>query len=385
MKTLIHLFVSSFLMCSALNAKQHANELPKLSGPSLDQKPTVIMPDPVKWNFNPQKIWEIDKAGEDDFGRPGELRIGKNGTFYVRDFDKKHSYIFNAEGALQKKFAYQGEDKDISMYINCFTFGGNVVVGAMDKLHFYTGDGAMIKSVPNNIFTRFPLAFMSKSEYLVAPGSLAGIPAGIAEITKVNLESGKDKKFAEIELNEEEKALPPGGVIVGLIPQILTAFDEKNERIFYCKNSEFKIFIADLDGKILDSFGREAGRINVSLGARKEHLNFFLKDMPDETITDMAKGLPGKLAYFHHIQINDEFLYIFRMTEFSIKLTKQVIDIYSLDGEFLYTGTIQFENGLSLKNVNGLQISGNSLYALLSDENGKSKIVKYKIDIPILR
>ena len=123
-------------------------------------------------------------------------------------------------------------------------------------------------------------------------------------------------------------------------------------------------------------------RINVSLNARKEHLSFFLKDMPDSTITSMAKGLPGKLTYFHNIQINNGFLYIFRMTEFSTKYTKQVIDIFSLDGEFLYTGEIQFENGLSLKNVNGVQIKGNNLYALLLDENGKSKIMKYKIKIP---
>ena len=96
----------------------------------------------------------------------------------------------------------------------------------------------------------------------------------------------------------------------------------------------------------------------------------------------MAKGLPGKLAYFHNIQVNNGFLYIFRMTEFSRKYTKQEIDIYSLDGEFLYTGAIQFENGLSLKTVNGVQIRGNSLFALLFNEDGKSKIVNYKIDIP---
>ena len=99
----------------------------------------------------------------------------------------------------------------------------------------------------------------------------------------------------------------------------------------------------------------------------------------------MAEKLPRKLAYFHHIQVNDGFLYIFRMSELSTKTTRQAIDIYSLDGEFLYAGTIQFENGLSLKSVNGFQIKGNSLYALLTDENGKSRIVKYKIDIPLKR
>jgi acetyl esterase/lipase len=307
------------------------------------------------------------------------------GILYLRDFDKKLSYIFNAEGTLLKKFALEGEDHEIARYINCFTFGENVVIGAMDKLHFYTRDGELIRSVPNNIFMRFPLAFIDNSAYLVAPGALAGIPGGTAEITKVDLAGGKDSRFAEIKLNEEEKALPPGGVIVGLTPQILASCDEKNGRIYFCKNSDYSIFIADSDGNILKRFGRELERVPVSLEERKEHLRFFLKDAPDERITSIAKGLPGELAHFHNIQVNDGFLYVFRTTEFSTKLTRQVIDIFSLDGEFLYTGTIRFEDGLSLKNVNAVQIRGNSLYALLADENGESRIVKYKIDIPSAR
>lgn len=360
-------------------------DFPERMGPYLGQASPDIAPEKGTWNFKQRKVWEIDKAGNEDFARPGEPRIGNQGFLYLRDFDKKFSYIFDAQGALLKKFAYEGENKEVAKYINCFTFGENVVIGSMDKLNFYTSDGALIKSVANNIFMRFPLAFINKSEFLVAPGALTGLPSGTAEITKVNLESGKDERFAEIKLSEEEKALPPGGVIVGLIPQILASCDDKNERIYFCKNSEYKIYIADADGKILYCFGREPERINVSLDARKEHLRFFLKDMPDERLTSIAAGLPGKLAYFHNIQINDGFLYIFRMSEFSTKLTRQVIDIYSLDGEFLYTGTIQFENGLSMKNVNGLQIRGNGLYALLSDESGKSRIVKYKIDIPVKR
>ena len=354
----------------------------KFADPHPGQTLTGQTPEETTWNFNQQIVWVIDKAGNEDFGRPGEPRIGNKDILYLHDFDEKFSYIFDAQGELLKKFAYEGENKEVSRYINCFTFGENVVIGAMDKLHFYTDDGELVKSLPNNIFMRFPLTFINKAEFLVAPGALSGLPAGTAEITKVNLESGKDIKFAEVKLNEEEKALPPGGVIVGLTPQILATYDDKNERIYYCKNSEYKIYVADLNGNTLNSFGKELERINVSLDARKEHLKFFLKDRPDETITNMAKGLPGELAYFHNIQVNNGFLYIFRMTEFSRKYTKQEIDIYSLDGEFLYTGTIQFENGLSLKTVNGVQIRGNSLYALLLNEGGKSKIVKYKIDIP---
>jgi hypothetical protein len=187
------------------------------------------------------------------------------------------------------------------MYLNCFTFGENVVIGAMDKLHFYTSNGELIKAVPNNIFARFPLAFMNKSEYLVGPGALSGIPKGITEIIKVNLESGKDEKFAEIKLSDEEKVLPPGSFVVGLVPQVLATYDDKNEKIYFCKNSEYKIYVADLNGKILNSFGRDLKTINVSLDERIEHLKSFLKNRPEETITKMANGLLGKLAYFYNI------------------------------------------------------------------------------------
>ena len=123
------------------------------------------------WDFNPQKIWEIDKAGDEDFGRPGEPRIGAKGILYVHDFDKRLSYIFDPQGKLIKEFAHEGEDEEVSRYINCFTFREYVVIGAMDKLHFYTSGGELIQSVPNNIFGRFPLAFFNKTEYLVAPGA----------------------------------------------------------------------------------------------------------------------------------------------------------------------------------------------------------------------
>ncbi|TFG77771.1 MAG: hypothetical protein E4H23_08415 [Chrysiogenales bacterium] len=383
MKKLI--LVGYLLAIVAVFVSAQQGDLAKNMGRDPGQSLHDIKPEKGTWNFNKRKVWEIDKAGNEAFGRPGEPRIGDKGILYLRDFDKKFSYIFDADGALLKKFAFQGEGKELSNYINCFTFGETVVIGAMDKLHFYTGDGELIKSVPNNIFIRFPLAFMNKSEYLVAPGALAGLSAGMAEIVKVNLESGKDEKFAEIKLSEEEKTLPPGGVIIGLIPQILAAYDENNKRIYFCKNSEYEIFAADADGRILNRFARKTERINVSLDARKEHLSFFLEDMPEERITSMAEKLPGKLAYFHTIQVNEGFLYIFRMSGLSTKTTRQAIDIYSLDGEFLYAGAIQFENGLSLKTVNGIQIKGNSLYALLQDESGKSRIVKYKIDIPLKR
>jgi len=163
------LIIIFLLVVSATTLFSREKEFSILTGPYLGQTPPGITNEHSTWNFNQQKVWNIDKAGNEDFGRPGEPRIGNKGILYLRDFDKKFSYIFDAEGALLKKFAYEGENNDISRYINCFTFGENVVIGAMDKLHFYTSDGELIKSVPNNIFMRFPQAFLNKSEFLVAP------------------------------------------------------------------------------------------------------------------------------------------------------------------------------------------------------------------------
>ena len=335
------------------------------------------------WNFNPQKLWEISKTGDENFGRPAEPRIGNDEILYVRDFDKKFSYIIDKDGDVTSTFAIQnGENPDIPMYINCFTVDDEVIVAAMDKLYFYNNTGKLLNTLPNNIFVRFPYTFIDANKIFLGPGALAGIPNGTADITLVDVKNNKEQKFAEITLSEVEKNMPPGGVVVGLIPQILMAYDKENGKVYYAKNSDYKIYCADENGNIISSFGRNIPKKFVSIEQKKDHLKFFVGDnMTDEQITQMVTGMPDSLAYFHNMIFNNGLIYVLRMNELSTESHSQEIDIFSTDGKYLYNGAIDFGD-YYYQNPGNVQIKDDTMYAILINKNGEKVIVKYKLNIP---
>ena len=69
---------------------------------------------------------------------------------------------------------------------------------------------------------------------------------------------------------------------------------------------------------------------------------------------------------------------------------QQGIDIFSLDGKYLYCSRIMFDKGARIMGLDvlrgiearGIFIKGSHLYAALEDEEGSQVIVKYKITLP---
>jgi acetyl esterase/lipase len=89
MKKAIRIGYLTAIVTISVYAQQ--GDFPKPTVPNPGQTPPVKTSETGTGNFNPQKVWEIDKAGNEDLGRPGEPRIGDNGILYLRDFDKKFS------------------------------------------------------------------------------------------------------------------------------------------------------------------------------------------------------------------------------------------------------------------------------------------------------
>ncbi len=233
--------------------------------------------DPAKplkgeWNFAPAAVWSIDRAGADTLMRPGEPRVSRDGKLYFHDFDRHLSYIVGEKGELLGTFAGMGEGPGlVSRYVNCFTSDGRVIVGAMDKLHFYDSEGRFISSTPNNIFASFPLVFTSDDVFFTGPGALANLPDGKASIRRVNVTSGETKPIHEFTMGPDEQ-VKFGGVILGVIPQIDMAYDPQGGRLYFARNDRYEIFVSDLDGKIVDSFGLPKERVPVTEDDLKHHL-----------------------------------------------------------------------------------------------------------------
>lgn len=334
------------------------------------------------WAFKMEKVWEVQQAGEDKLLKPGELRVADDGTMYYRDFEQGYSYIIDRDGKLIGKFAPKGNNEgELSFYFNCFPAGKFIVICAPDKLHYFTREGKFVKAIPNNLFARFPLAFKDDREFWAGPGALGDAPGGTAEVTNINLASGKETTVYKFALSDDEKKPSGGGVIVGLTPQAKMALDPKTDRIYFGKNSDSIIYRIDGNGDKIDSFSFTMNRYPVSKADKESH--FARSGLPKERMASMVGVLPDRMAYYNRMQVVDGLLYLFSAENISGTPTGLIVNIFSPNGAHLYSGRIQVENGWHIYfSPENLQLTSGFVYATEENDQGDKKIVKYKVALP---
>jgi hypothetical protein len=97
------------------------------------------LPAKGEWRFNPERVWAVDTAGNDAFGRIAELLVSEEGSVCVRDFGRNVSYVFDKNGSFIKRFAPQGEEAgQLPHCLNRFRAGDKIVLAAPDKLHYFS-------------------------------------------------------------------------------------------------------------------------------------------------------------------------------------------------------------------------------------------------------
>jgi len=334
-----------------------------------------------KWTFEMEKVWEIQRIGEDELLRPAEPRIADDGTLYFHDFERHVSYIIDGEGQLVSTFAPRGSEVgEVPMYVNCFPAGDYVVICAMDKLHFFTNQGQFVKAVPNNPFVHFPLAFKNDNEFWVAPGALGDAPESLAVVTYINLASGEETTVHEFARSDVEKKPSGGAVVVGLTPQIRMDFDRQSDRIYFGKNSDTVIYCYAGGGGEGESFSFTGVRHPVSEQDKRNHFAKF--DIPEEYLISIIEALPDQMAYYNRIQVVDGLVYLLSVNGIDHAQTGQDVNVYSPDGRHLYYGRIQVEDGWHISGPDNLQMAQGIMYAVQENDAGDKRIVKYSIALP---
>jgi hypothetical protein len=348
------------------------------------QTPMTPMKDrPLKgeWSFCPEKIWEANKAGNDDFGRIAELLVSDQGYIYIRDFEHNISYIFDEKGHFLKKFAPQGnEEGQLSRYLNRFQAGEKIVLATPDKLHFFSQDGTFEHSVENNLFLRFPLFFLNENKFVYAP-NLPQSPVHQKKMILFDIPSDNDKilvDFAEPETNSGDIFQGPMVMIFSLTPQVRLDYDGK--KMVFGRSDQYQIFIADQTGKILSSFSLDRKRKTASIEDKRHH--FANSKIPEERVEKIVAQLPDEMTYFSHIDSINGFIYIFAVTNMGPMTTSQQIDIFSEKGEYIYSGKIEFGENLQFGSPSNLVIKDEYLYVILKNDDGKQTLAKYSIKLP---
>lgn len=337
---------------------------------------------PKEWTFQLTKVWEIQQMGGEALLRPGEPRVGDDGTMYFRDFDQQLSYVVDTDGALVGTFAARGDEEgNVPMYINCFPAGDQVVIGAPDKLHFFTEEGDFVKSISNNLFVRFPLLFRNENEFWAAPGALGDAPEGTAAVTYVDAATGEEQTFYDFTLTDEEKKPSGGGVIVGLTPQAKMAIDRQSDRVYFGKNSDTVIHWSAADGTQRGSFSFTGSRRPVSEADKRQHFAKF--NIPEDRISMMIAALPNQMAYYNGIQVVNGLVYLLGAGSIGSAMIGQDVNIYSPDGRHLYYGRIHLDDGWHVfGSLDNLQLADGFVYVVQENEAGDKRVVKYAVALP---
>ena len=340
-------------------------------------------PQKGNWDFKPEKIWEVDKAGNDDFGRIAELLVPDNehSNIYVRDFKHNVSYIFNENGRYLGSFAKQGPGEgELTHYLNRFSVENHIVLATPEKLYFYSEDGTFITSFENNIFLRFPLLFLSKDEFLYAP-PLPRSPVSQKKLMRYNLASGEDKLVLDFskstDVVEPEKPAPML-MIFGLTPQVRMA--SSKEEICFGRSDEYTLFIADLEGNMDFSFSLEREKKTVTKKDKKNH--FLDAQIPEDKIEAIIEQLPDKTTFFSQLEIVDDLICVYAVSDIERTHDRQIIDIFSKKGQYLYRGIIKFGDDRKFASPSNLVIQKNFAYVILESQEGRRTLAKYRISLP---
>jgi hypothetical protein len=337
-----------------------------------------------KWDFRLQKVWEIDSVNETPFERPSELRASQDEKLYFHDFDRGMSYVFDREGKLINSFAKQGAGPgEVSRYLNCFLAGDKVVVGSPDKLHFFSGTGSFLQSIPNNLFERFPLIFVNENEFLYSSRIVDDSAETRDRIIRTNIETGEETVFDELAMTPGEKQAQGGMslVILGLTPQIKIGCDQNSQKFYFGRSDDYTIYVSDAAGKKLYSFSLDRERKRVTDEDKRKH--FEKSQIPKDRIDAIIPSLPETLTHFMRIQVVEGLIFVYSTESLQRQQNKIAIDIFSPDGKYMYRTNLQFGDETPLyTHVEKVIIRGTHCYALLEDESGKRIFAKYKISLP---
>ncbi|MFC2146854.1 hypothetical protein ACFLRT_05775, partial [Acidobacteriota bacterium] len=303
---------------------------------------------------------------------------------FIHDRKLHLSYLFDSKGKLKKIFGKRGEGpEEIQQFRNAFFVNNKLIIIDNTRLHYFTKDAEFIKSIPNNCFQRWPHIFINENEIIHAPLSIVGLPDNKGKIARFNLKSGEEKVLAEFSVftggvdntGESSTAL----WVEGLSPHIVIGYH--NNKVYYGKNDSYVIHVVDLNGKELNTFSLERPLKKASNADIKKCFDDVGNlQIPRDQLERIIKSLPHKLTFFHRIQENNGLIYIYE-GEFGVLRKKQQIDIFSLEGKYLYRSVLSFEENLSIK-FTRITIKDNQLYVVLEDHQGEITIAKYKISLP---
>ncbi len=348
------------------------------------------------WDFKLKKVWEVRAAGKNVFARVDGIVTANNGALIVFDSKKGINHIFSNEGKYITSFGPRGEgpgeirDQEHSFFVN-----DRIVIPDINKIHYFATDGSHIKSVVIKGRRHRPSFFLNENEFVTATVIPQDAPDGIGDISIIDVGSGKRtiiKKFSIFKGGTAGKGAHEIHLVVNaLTPMMIFGYDHnsspRSKRFYYGMSDTYMINVANISGKVLDSFSLDRKKRKISTEAKKVRFKRLYQSEPADVVDKLIKSLPDEATYFNRIEIIDGLIYVFEpYLEYYTR--HQQVDIFSQEGKYLFRAFIKPGENLNIifSHFNNFVIKNGHLYIVLEDEykEGEILIAKYKIVLPEL-
>lgn len=348
--------------------------------------PEIVNPDkPLQgdWDLKAQKIWETSRFGKKPMAAPSLRCISGDGTICIYDWKRNLHYVLDSNGKLITSFGKRGEGPgEVRWPRSYFSANNKFIIYDQPKLHYFLKNGEHEKSVPIGGSFDPPIFFINENEYISRPESEGG------NIALVNLGTSNQKVIKNIPAFSGLLNLSSGNRVIGIsipwsFPDFQLGFDGGKKRLYYGISHSYLINIVDLDGNMIGSFSLKREKRKITKKMEKE----YAKRNPGEArmmSPAMRKRIPKELNYFSKIQIENGLVYVF-VTNYAEHWDDQPIDIFSLEGKYLYRTVFKPGKGEKIyasSTFHGLIIKKGFLYTVLEDLDDDRKLVKYKVSLP---
>jgi outer membrane protein assembly factor BamB len=348
----------------------------------------IINPDkPLKgvWNFKAEKLWQINGVNDDGFALINQVRVSDSGKIFVHDGKMKKYYILSPEGKLLHTFGKEGEGPGEIKWIEharMFPINDQLIIADSDNIHYFSEKGEFIRSVRNSYFQHRPSLILNRDEFLSAPMVTTNPKNVNGKIKLYNLKTAKESVVANFSIFRRSVASSGGMTVAMVIGGVtpLMILGHHDGRIYYGMNSEYKINVSDMKGKVITSFGVDREPIAVPAEVKKK-MSERDGNFPKKMLEQIVKGMPDVQTYFERITIHNGLIYV-RLNNLKEDYSRE-FDIFSPDGKYLYRAKFTVEEGYKIKSGQSTLIKDGFMYVILEDEEEEEAIVaKYKIALP---
>jgi len=340
-----------------------------------------------EWSFRLEKVWEIDKAGGDVFGRPFTLTVAEDERLYVFDSKNGQNYILDKDGAFIAAFGRsgQGPGELTGQERTCFIDGQLAIIDRIG-IKYFSRDGVYLKTSGQEKIRRPPQIVIGEDEFISFPMTAIGSQEGRCEIFYGNLDTGVERKIAEFSLTQAGIGHADDTVmdiiVVGLSPLLAAGYGQG--RLYWGISHSYEIHISDLEGRALGGFSIARKTKRISKSFKRKYLEAM--NIPPEMVASIAASFSARLTHFHQIEVHDGLVYVYvpglDLDQGMARITQ--IDIFSPEGRYLYRAHLDFGKGLThlFSPLSNLCFKNGYLYAICVREDDTVVLVKYKAALP---